>query len=150
MDKIGFKGRVKVHNVSTGQIEEVNNTIVNVGLAQVTALLTSDITAGSAFDWLALGIGSSTIAAADTVLGSEYLKYGLGSVTGTQTTTTVTNDTMTLIGSFTSDATKIINEIGIFNQSGLDTGSMLARAVFGDVSTISGDKINVTYDVSVA
>ncbi len=150
MEKLGLTGRVRIENISTGQVEEVNNTLMNVGFAQVAGLITGDVNAGSAFDWLSLGIGSSTIAVTETVLGSEYIKFGIGSIVGTQITTTVANDTMHLVGSFTADASKTINEVGIFNQSGLDTGSMLARAVFADITAISGDKINVVYDVKVA
>lgn len=146
-DKIGLSGRVKIVNATTGQVVETPNTIMNIGIAQVAGLITNDVNAGSAFDYLAIGLGSSTLDAAGSGLGSEYLRE---SGAGVQITTTVTNDTMSLVGSFVADATKTVNEVGIFNESGLDLGSMLARAVFADVNAISGDRINVTYDVAVA
>jgi len=147
-DNSEMKGRFKIENITTGEVRETPNTIVSLGKSMMAGLVAADINVGSAFDWIALGIGSSTITANDILLGSEYIKYGLGSVTGTRTTTTVTNDTATFIGSFGIDATKIINEAGLFNQSGLDTGSMMARTTFTDISAGSGDKLNTTWNIT--
>lgn len=146
-DNISLKGHLRIENLTTGQLIEHSNTIVTVGKSQIAGLITNDISAGSAFDHIALGLGSSAIAAGDTVLGSEYLKLA---VVGTQVTTTVTNDTMNLSGLFAIDATKTINEAGIFNKSGLDTGSMLARTTFADINTSSGDVISTIWKVKIA
>ncbi|MCH7534711.1 MAG: hypothetical protein IH948_03025, partial [Bacteroidetes bacterium] len=79
--------------------------------------------------------------------GTETLRVATA---GTQQTTTVANDTARFIGSFTGDTTETINEVGIFNITTSNTGSMLARAVFADLNVINNDKINVTYDVVFA
>jgi len=144
---IGLKGCLKLENITTGQVVEVPNTIMNVGFSTVSALAGSGITAPNKFGWMALGIGSTTVAATQTTLGSQYLKIVTAN---SQTTTTVTDDTLTMIGSFTVDATKTINEAGLFNASGLNTGSMLARTCFADISAISGDSINATWKVQVS
>ena len=149
-ETIGMQGNFRIENTRTGEVREVENTIVTVGKAQMAGLCVADVSAGSQFDWMSIGIGSETITAGDTTLGSEYLKYGLGSITGDRTTTTVTNDTARWIGSFGIDATKTINEAGLFNQSGLDTGVMLARTCYADISAGSGDTLNATWTVKFA
>lgn len=148
-DNLGFKTRVRVvHNGNS--VVDTHNTIVTTGKSKVAGLLVADVSAGSPIDWMGIGLGSSTISAGNTVLGSQYLKYGLGSITGTLTTTTTTNDTARWIGSFGIDATKIVNEAGLFDKSGLDVGSMLSRTTFADVNTISGDRLNITWDIAVS
>lgn len=145
-DKTGIKGRVRIENVTTGEVREVNNILVNVGFDALSALTVSDV-GGTAFDFLALGTGSDTIVVTDTLLGTETLRTATA---GTQQTTTVANDTARFIGSFTGDTTETINEVGIFNITTANTGSMLARAVFADLNVINSDNINVTYDIIFA
>lgn len=145
-DKTGIRGRVRIENVTTGEVREVDNTIVNIGFDALSRLTVADV-GGTAFDFLALGTGSDTIVAGDTLLGTETLRTAS---TGTQQTTTVANDTARFIGSFTGDTTETINEIGIFNITTANTGSMLARAVFTDLNVITNDNINVTYDIVFA
>jgi hypothetical protein len=143
-ESIGIKGCLKLENITTGQVVKVPNTIMNIGFSTISALAGSGITTPNKFGWMALGIGSSTVAATDTTLGSQYLKIVTAN---SQTTTTVTNDTLTMIGSFTVDATKTINEAGLFNASGLNTGSMLARTCFANILAISGDNVNATWAI---
>ncbi|MCH7568503.1 MAG: hypothetical protein IIA87_03705 [Nanoarchaeota archaeon] len=145
-EKTKITGRVRIENVTTGEIREVNNSLVNIGFDTLSALTLSDV-GGTAFDFLALGTGSSTIIATNTLLDTETLRIAS---TGTQQTTNVANDTARFIGSFTGDTTETINEIGIFNITTANTGSMLARAVFADLNVITNDKINVTYNIVFA
>jgi hypothetical protein len=126
-----------------------SNTVVTIGKSQIAGHLVADLNVGSAVDWMAVGIGSSTIAASNTTLGSEYLKIGLSNIIGNRVTTTVTNDTAQWIGSFTIDATKIVNEAGLFNASGLNTGSMYARTCFTDINTVSGDYILADWRIQI-
>lgn len=152
-EQINITGKFRIENTTTGQIVENLNTIMRVGFAQITNLIIADLVAdgiGSSYDVMAIGIGSSTIVNTETVLGSEYLRIVLGSVTGSTTTTTLTNDTARFIGSFGTDTTKTINEAGLFNQSGIDLGSMLARTTFAGITAISGDRINIQWDIAFA
>ena len=144
IDLMKLKGAFIIVNTTTGQEVAVPNTTLNVGFSTISALAGSGITAPNKFSHIAVGLGSSTVAVTDTILGSEYLR---AASTQSQTTTTVTNDTLTMIGSFSIDATKTINEAGIFNHATLNTGSMLARTCFADISAISGDSINATWAV---
>lgn len=141
---LGIKGKFRIENVTTGQIVESYNTIHNVGLSSIIGLLGSP-SVGSPFVYIAIGTGSSTIDATDTSLGTETLRQEADS--NTIVTTTVTNDTLRLIGSFTGDTYETLNEIAIFNASGLNLGSMIARGVFADTNVSGGDLINTTYDI---
>jgi hypothetical protein len=78
------------------------------------------------------------------------MKYGLGSIIGSTTTTSVTNDTAQWIGSFGITDSKTVNEAGIFNKSGLNTGSMLARTTFTGIACSSGDTLRATWRVQVS
>lgn len=151
-ENLVLKGRIEIRQVRDGKvISEIHepNTIVTLGKAQIAKSFVSGNYASSApFGWLAIGLGSDTITAADTTLGSEYLRYGLGSVIGSTTTTTTTNDTTWWIGSFGIDASKIINEGGIFNASGLNLGSMCSRTCFTPVTALSGDRVILDWKIS--
>ena len=146
-DNIGLIGRLKIVKVSPNGNDQIEttNTIVTVGKSTIAGLILSG-TNPNMYEWMALGLGSSTITAGDTVLGSEAYKIQADNLS--QTTTTVTNDTATFIGSFGIDDTKTINEAGLFNGSGLDVGSMLSRTTFANIVATSGDSVNVTWDVT--
>lgn len=151
IENIGVQGRVSLRQVRNGVvINEIKdyNTVLTIGKSQIAGHMVSDLNVGSAVDWMSLGLGSSTITAGDTTLGSEYLKYGLGSITGNVTTTSTTNDTAQWIGSFGIDTSKLINEAGLFNASGLDTGSMYARTGFSDITVVSGDTVIADWKIT--
>ena len=153
MENIGLKGRLELIKVSpNGSIQEtiIPNTIVTVGKSMVAGLMVADVNVGSRFDWIAIGVGSNTIAAGNTTLGSEYMRYGLGNIIGSTTTTSVTNDTAQWIGSFGIISSKTVNEAGIFNKSGLNTGSMLARTTFTGIACSSGDTLRATWRIQVS
>ena len=152
-DEIRLKGIVELNQIRDNKIIDsryIDNTVLTIGKSQIAGHLVADVSTGSAIDWMSIGIGSATITAGDTTLGSEYLKIGIGSLTGDRTTTTTTNDTARWIGSFHIDATKSVNEVGLFNQSGLNTGSIYTRACFSALNVVDGDNINGTYTIVVA
>jgi len=149
-DKTGLRGNLSINHMRAGErinSVDIPNTIMNVGKSVVSAFIGSDITGGVAFDYMSIGTSGVAAAATQTTLGSEQLKVGTAA---SQTTTTTTNDTATFIGSFGISGTHAIVEAGIFNATGADTGSMLARTTFTALNVISGDAINATWDVTVA
>ena len=100
------------------------------------------------------GIGTTAAAATDTALESERTAAGGASAVHaiptasnafTNTTTTVTDDTMTVIGTVAESATLAITESGLFNAN--TAGSMLCRQVFSAVNVVSGDSIQFTWRV---
>lgn len=149
-DKTGLRGTLGINHVRNGeQIEslKIPNTIMNVGKSSQSSFLAGDVTAASEFDYISIGTSGISAAATQTTLGSEQLKVA---TTSSQTTTTTSDDTATFIGSFGISGTHAIVEAGIFNATGADTGSMLARTTFTALNVISGDSINATWDVTVA
>lgn len=66
-------------------------------------------------------------------------------VTGTRVTTTVTNDTAQLVTTFTFTAAFAIDESGVFNDP--TTGDMLCATAFGDVNVVSGDTLQISWQI---
>jgi hypothetical protein len=126
----------------------IKNTITSAGLAQI-ALLAGDASAVP-FTYLALGTGTVAAEAADTALGTETSASGLerAAATVSRVTTTVANDTLQLVKTFTAGATAAITEAGIFNDA--SAGTLLGRQVFSAVNVVSGDTLALTYKVSFA
>ena len=154
-DNLKLKGKLRIEHVSPrfeNNVVETTNTVLTIGKAAIAkAVVSGDYASADPSHWMAIGTGSSTITASDAALGTEYLRFGIsgsqGLVVGSTTTTSTLNDTSRWIGSFGIDATQTVNEAGLFNASGTDTGSMLSRANFADNAAISGDQINITWDV---
>ena len=153
-ENVGIKGRLNIdvsHVDGTVENRYIPNTVVTLGkFLAARAIISGGYAAPNQVGWMSIGLGSDTIDAGDTVLGSEYMRYGLGSIIGSTTTTTTTNDTARWIGSFGIEDTKTINEAGLFNASGLDLGSMLSRTCFDDISVVSGDTIKATWDIAIS
>lgn len=119
----------------------------NVGAAIVTNRIIAGGTAPKNIGW---GTNTTAAAVTDTTLGTEVAPTTAGGRTvGTESrqTTTVTNDTYRVAGSVTQSVAGpiVIAEAGLFdNVSG---GNMLLHAVFGGVSTVSGDVIAFTFNL---
>ncbi|MHA1191948.1 MAG: hypothetical protein ACTSP9_06580 [Promethearchaeota archaeon] len=94
-----------------------------------------------AFDYIAIGTDATAPNATQTALIAEvYRSAG----TGSQETTTVTDDTARLTTSIAITSSVSIQEAAVFNSS--SAGDMLARSTFSAVSVNNGDTINIGYD----
>lgn len=126
----------------------IKNGITNAGKAQL-ALLAGDASAVP-FTYLAVGTSSTAFAAAQIALQAEITDSGLerASATVSRTTTTVTNDTLQLVKTWTATGTKAVEEIGIFNAS--SGGTMLGRALTTTKSLTNTDLLAATYKVVFA
>lgn len=124
------------------------NIITSAGKAQM-ALLAGDASAVP-FTYLELGTSSTTPVVGDTALGAAITDTGLARVAATvsRITTSVSNDTLSLVGNWTASGAKTIAEIGIFNAS--SGGTMLARKLTGATTTENGSIIQFTYTVQFA
>jgi len=120
---------------------EVPNTIMNAGIKVVTGLMLTDI-GEDAFDYLAIGTGTTAPNATDTSMVAET--YRVAS-TGSQETDSVTDDTAQLTTSVSITSSGDITEVGMFNSS--STGDMMARTTFSAVSTSDGDTVNLGYGI---
>lgn len=121
------------------------NTVTTVGKAlsatQINGVTTAPVTA------IALGVGTPS----STALGSESTTNGgsRGAATCTNTTTTLTNDTATLVKTFTFSGVLVLIEEGLFNNN-TSGGVMLASQTFSAVTTANTDQLQVTHNVKYA
>lgn len=124
---------------------KVDNSVVSAGKAQL-ALLAGDASA-TPFTYLAVGTSSTAVSAGQTALQGEITDSGLARAAATvsRTTTSVTNDTLTLAYTWTASGTKAVEEIGSFNAS--SSGTMLSRALTTTKSLVSGEQLVATYNL---
>lgn len=128
---------------------DYHNIVTNAGKAQVAGLMLTDV-AGTAFDFIAIGTGTTGEVAGDTALQTEITTGGgaRAAGTGTRVTTSVTNDTAQLQVTFNFTASFAVTESGVFNASA--SGTMLARKTFSAINVVSGDSLQVTWKVQVS
>jgi hypothetical protein len=146
-NEIKLKGDVSIQVIRNNEEiynQYIPNNIMTVGLSTIVGLVGSGLTTPNKFEWMSIGLGSSTLSGNQVQLGSEAYKIA-GSVY--QVTTTNTNDTLSFSGLYLIDATKTINEAGIFNGSGVNIGSMLARTCFASTAAISGDALYLNWNI---
>lgn len=136
----------------TGQYVEslqMSNLITSAGKAGVASRINGS-GSEAAFTAIAIGIGTTAANAADTTLESEITTNGgqRGAATASRTTTDVTNDTATLIKTFSLTGTFAITEAGSLNNNS-SGGVLLNRQVFTAVNVVSGDSLQVTINIDV-
>ncbi len=121
-----------------------SNIVTNAGKAQLALLAGAS---GTPFTYLALGTSSTAPAATDTTLGAEITDTGLARVAATvsRVTTSVTNDTLSLVGNWTASGVKALAELGMFNAA--STGTMLGHKLVTSATTANGDSIQYTYTI---
>lgn len=129
--------------------KKVKNLVTNAGLAALAAKLTA-YSAVADFAYIALGTGTVAAAATDTTLGTEITTGGLGRASGTSglKTTTVTNDTATLTKTFASTGTFAVTESGVLNAA--STGTLLCRQVFSAINLVSGNNLQIEWDIAMS
>lgn len=124
--------------------EGKSNSMAKTGMAQVAGLILTDV-AGTAFDYIGIGTGTTAESADHTDLITP-VKRKAG--TGTRITTTFTNDTAQLVATFaaadTCSGSSAIAEAGVFTAS--SAGVMLFRKIFTakTVNWDDGDTLEVT------
>lgn len=121
--------------------EVVYNTITNAGLAVIAKRL-GGITANP-ITHMAIGTGTPSA----TALGTEITTGGgeRAAVTPASATTTVTDDTVRSVNTFTFTDTFAITEEGLFNAA--SSGSMPASRSFSVINVSSGDSLQITHDI---
>jgi len=127
---------------------KLKNMIVNAGLALLSGLTLSDV-GGTGCDYLALGTDNTAAAADQTALLAEISTNGgeRTAGTGTQVTTTTTNDTSQLVVTWNFTGSLSLREIGMFNDP--SAGTMLSRQVFS-MDVVNGDSLQATYKIIFA
>src|SRR5690348_2334943 len=107
------------------------NVLVNGARSIESNLITG--LGGTAPNYLAIGSGSTTAAATDTALTTEYTTgtwtgYARQHPTPTRTTTTLNQDTLNWSGTWTAGAAQSVFEAGIFDA--LTAGSLFVHSSF--------------------
>ena len=132
---------------------ETPNALTNVGFAEVAGLINSDQSGShTAFDYIAVGTGTTAATATDTTLVTEETENGLtrASGTGTRVTENVANDTSQILKSFSCSGSVAVTESGVFNETGTDAGIMLCRQTFSAINVADGDTLQITWKITVA
>lgn len=150
--RIGLQGHFHLVHLRDGVVieeREFPNLIVNAGLAAVAGLI---IATGhtNAFDYIAIGTGTTAPAAGNTTLETEITTGGGARALATlsRVTTTVTNDSSRLVKTFTFTSSFAVTEAGVFDTSA--AGTMLCRQTFTAINVVSTDTLAVTYTIAVA
>ena len=122
------------------------NTMTNAGFAEVAGLMVSDV-GGTAFDYIAIGTGTTGASASDTALETETHREA---ATGSRTTTSVSNDTAKWVATFSGySGSEAVTESGVLNAG--TGGTLLCRQVFSAVNVDwdAGDSLQITWKVQV-
>lgn len=126
----------------------VSNLVTNAGMAAVAGRINGS-GSPAAFTYIAIGTGNTAAAATDTALVTESSGNGADRAAATVSlvTTDVTNDTARLVKTFTFTGSFALTESGVFNAASGPT--LLARQVFSAINVISGDSLQITWDIDV-
>jgi hypothetical protein len=154
-EKTMLKGWFKIdHFDKAGNLieaVETPNAVMNLGFKEVALLIGTDTTSGAtAFDYIAVGTGTTAATATDTALETEITDTGLtrAAGTGTNVTTTVDYDTFQLVKSFSPTGAKAVTESGVLNAS--SGGILLCRQTFSAINVTDGDTLTITWKVKVS
>jgi len=134
-------GKVKVDR-------DISNLVTTAGKAGIADLIGPQ-GSSAAFDYIAVGTGTTGAAAGDTTLETELAASGLSRAQGTASriTTDVTNDTAQVTKTFTVTGTQAVTEAGLLDAA--SSGNLLARQTFSAVNVVNGDSLAVTWKIDV-
>ena len=122
--------------------------VQNNGLANLTAALLAYASVAKYLQW---GTGSGAAATANVVTTTSTTE-ARATATVSQQTTTVSNDTLRLVGTLTAAGARAITEVGAFDAAGSGSpptgGNMCYYADFSVINLASGDSIAFTLNVT--
>lgn len=146
-DKLKISGALSlVLYDSEGNVKEqrnINNLVVTPGKNWIASRMQANTSA--VMSYMSIGSGNTDPVIADAMLGNELGKVALANTGGYQVANTVTYDATFPAGTGTGS----ITEAGIFNASGTNTGTMLARTKFGIITKGALDTLSVSWVVSI-
>lgn len=146
------------YGIVSARVVHADGSIDDYGVVSLRVITTAGVNAIvdafqstftlSNFKYHGFGSGTTAEAAGNTALVSEFTtQYAVNNTrpTGTQTE----GDTINVyksVASFVPDANVTVAEHGLFSQAATGGGTLLDRTVFGAVSLIVGDTLQVTYE----
>jgi len=142
-------GIVEICHYRDGKLiafEVGKNLITNAGFAAGAARVGG--ISMDAFDYVAVGTGTTAADVTDTALESEITDSGLAraqDAAPSRSTTSVTNDTLEINYTWTVSGSKAITEAGLLNAAA--AGTLFARRVFSAYNVVSGDTFAITWKV---
>lgn len=132
------------HHPEVGAVMPAATVITNGGQAINTNLVSG--IGGTVPRYVAWGTGAGTAAASDTTLFTESSQEARTNGTVSRTTTTVTNDTLRVVGLITvATSGKTITNVGIFDAS--SSGNLFLKSDFTGLALLVGDSITFTIDI---
>lgn len=143
---IGIQDEVIIEHIRKGKVIEKRvlkgNLITQVGMAVVAARI-----GGVAMDevkYLAVGTGDTAADPTDDDMEAEITTGGLARAAATvsRVTTTVANDTLQLLYTWTASAAHAVTELGAFNDA--SAGIMLNHKVFSVINIADTDQLKMT------
>ena len=130
---------------NTREVREVNNLIVNGGLAMLASRL-KDASA-TVPSHMAVGTGTAAAAGSQTALVAESSRVAFSNVN--LVTTNVTGDSLQYVATFGAGvATGTLTEAGLFNAA--TSGTMFSRTVFAAINKTASDSVTITWKIVVA
>lgn len=130
----------------------VKNTVMTAGRRWVMEKIVSSTNATNSINAIAVGTSTASLNASNTNLGFEIAAASTGRKTiGTVDATNITSSAPSWAASVlfaTDQANTTIGEVGIFNTSSFDAGTMLARATFTQFQKSNTNTLAVTYTIS--
>lgn len=154
--KSGLRATIAINGLQipflTGRFTKsmtISNLVTNAGFGGV-ASRTNGAGAEAAFTYIAIGTGAVAAAVTDTTLGAEITTLGgqRAAATASRTTTGTTNDTATLVNTFTFTGAFAVTESGVLNAASL--GVLLCRQVFSAINVASGDSLQIIWNVDIS
>ena len=118
--------------------------LTSAGKAIVTNRI---IGGGTEPKFAAIGTGAGTAAAADTTLFIEA-ETRVGANSGTQVTTTTTNDAFQVVNTIAITAARAVTNAGFFDA--LTVGNLFIKGDFATVNLVAGDSLQLTGKVTFA
>ncbi len=125
----------------------MTSRVQNAGLANITSAWLGYASVPKYLQW---GTGSAAAASATAVTTTSTTE-SRATGTVTQQTTTVTNDTLQIVGTITAAASRSITEVGCFDSAGTGNpptgGNMCVYGDFTAVALNTNDSIQFTVQV---
>lgn len=143
--------------VGTDEVVSADSVVTFAGITEGNKLIATDLTpAVGRIAAIALGEGTGSLSQSDTALSDELVAadsvgLGRGQVTSGPTvsvvTTTVTNDTVRVVSTWSVTGTRTVRETGLFNTATPSSGTLFVRYKFPSVlNLINTDTFQMTMD----
>ncbi len=149
-ESFDFRGSVHVQLIgSDGKVKQEHtkhNLIVTVGKSYLATWLAAATQSGEFMSYMGLGTGTTSPAAGNTTLETEFSGGGYSRQQGTLTASS--NVWQNVCTFSPGNGTGAITEAGLFSAS--TSGTMFARQTFSAYNKAAGDTLIITWTVTLS